>query len=74
MEGNRLHVECSEVDRITVLTGSKTPKRVFAPVGQTITCADFKVDERAQFVRVSIADRYGRFADTRGFFRDELEF
>ena len=74
MEGNRLHVECSEVDRITVLTGSKTPKRVFAPVGQTITCADFEVDERAQFVRVSIADRYGRFADTRGFFRDELEF
>ena len=74
MQGNRLHVECSEVERIAVFTGSKAPRRVFAPAGETITCADLEVDERAEFVRVSVVDRYGRFADTRGFFRDELEF
>ena len=74
IEGNRVHVECSEVERIIVFTGSKMPKSVIAPAGETVTCADLEVDDRAEYVRVSVVDRYGRFADTRGFFRDELEF
>ncbi|MBQ2696121.1 MAG: hypothetical protein IJF61_02335 [Clostridia bacterium] len=74
MEGNKIHIECSEVERIMVFTGSKAPKRKFAPIGETITSADFEIDDRAKFVRVSVVDEYGRAADTRGFFRDELEF
>lgn len=74
MEGNKIHIECSDVERIMVFTGSKKPKSQFANVGETINCADFEIDDRAKFVRVSIVDKYGRFADTRGFFRDELEF
>ena len=57
-----------------VFTGSKGPKRKFALPGETVTSADFEIDDRAKFVRVSVVDKYGRFADTRGFFRDELEF
>ena len=72
--GNKIHIECSEVDRIMVFTGSKAPKSKFAQEGETITFADFEIDDRAEFVRVSVVDKYGRFADTRGFFRDELEF
>ena len=74
MEGNKIHIECSEVEHIMVFTGSKAPKRAHAEKGKAITCADFEIDDRALFVRVSIVDKYGRFADTRGFFRDELEF
>jgi len=74
IEGNKIHIECSEVEKIMVFTGSKTPKRKFADIGKTITEADFEIDERAKFVRVSVVDKYGRFADTRGFFRDELNF
>ncbi len=74
MEGNKIHIECSEVQQIMVFTGSKAPKRKYAPHGETITSADFEIDDRAKFVRVSVVDQYGRFADTRGFFRDELEF
>ena len=74
IEGNKLHIECSDVDRIMVFTGSKNPKSEFAEVGKTITSADFEIDDRAKFIRVSIVDKYGKFADTRGFFRDELEF
>ena len=57
-----------------VFTGSKNPKRKYADLGGTITSADFEIDDRAKFVRVSVVDKYGKFADTRGFFRDELEF
>lgn len=74
MTGNEIHIECSEVEEIIVFTGSKTPKRKHANVGGTITSADFQIDDRAKFVRVSVVDKYGKFADTRGFFRDELEF
>ena len=74
MTGNKIHIECSDVERIMVFTGSKAPKRKFAASGGTINSADFEIDDRAKFVRVSVVDKYGKFADTRGFFRDELEF
>ena len=74
MEGNKIHIECSEVEQIRVFTGSKMPKLKFAPANETITSADFEIDDRAKFVRVSIVDKNGKIADTRGFFRDELEF
>lgn len=74
IEENRIHVECSEVSRIMVFTGSKYPRLACAEPGCTITSADLEVDERAKYVRVSIVDANGKFADTRAFFRDELEF
>ena len=74
MEGNKLYVKCSGVERIMAFTGSKTPEISFAPAGETITSAELEIDDRAKYVRVSIVDEYKRFADTRGFFRDELEF
>ena len=74
MEGNKIHIECSDVERIMVFTGSKSPKKLVAEPGKTINTADFEIDGRAKYVRVSIMDSRGNFADTRGFFRDELEF
>lgn len=74
IEGNKIHIECSEVSSIRVFTGAKKTHRVIAPIGETITSADFEIDDRAKFVRVSIVDKFGNTADTRGFFRDELEF
>lgn len=74
IEGNKVHVECSPVKHIAAFTGSKTPKRAFAPIGGFITSADFELDDRAKYLRVSITDCEGKHADTRGYFRDELEF
>lgn len=72
VEGNKIHVECSEVAQIMVFVGSKTPGRKFAEPGGSITEADFEIHGRAKFVRVSIVDKYGNFADTRAFGMDEL--
>ena len=72
VEGNKIHIECSDVERIMVLTGSKTPCSEIAEPGKTINSADFEIDKSAEYVRVSVVDQYGRFADTRGFFMDEL--
>ena len=72
VENGKVHVECSEVERITLFMGGKSPKRVIAPKGGNITSADFEIDPRAKFIRISATDRYGRAADTRGYFVDEL--
>ena len=74
MEGNKIHIECSDVKMIVVFTGSKTPRQLIAENGCTVNCADFEIEDRAKYVRVSIVDEHGRYADTRGYFRDELEF
>lgn len=72
VEDDHIHVECSEVASICAYFGSKTPKRVIAEPGQVLTSADIPLDADARYVRVSIFDREGKAADTRGFFRDEL--
>ena len=72
VEKGKIHIECSEVERIMVFYGSKKPSREFADYGSTITSADFEIDPRARFVRVSVVDQFGRFADTRAFSREEV--
>jgi hypothetical protein len=71
VDGRKVHVECSDVDSITCFFGSKKPKRVFASDGCPLTAADFEIDERAKYVRISIIDKNGKIADTRGYFPDE---
>lgn len=72
VEGGRLHIECSEVERIYVFYGGKSPDYVLAEEGRMLTEADFTIPPSAKYVRVSIWDNRGRAADTRGFFREEL--
>ena len=72
VEDGNIHIECSDVKSIFVYMGSKTPHCLIANDGETVNCADFKIDERARYVRVSVRDLYGRWADTRGFFPDEI--
>lgn len=73
VDGNKLHVECSDVAHIFVYMGSKKPMYCHAQEGETLTSADFEIHPNARYVRVSILDSKGRWADTRGFFSDELE-
>ena len=71
-DGKQVHVECSEVAGVYVFCGSKSPRRVLAENGKTLTSADIVIDEMSPYIRVSIVDREGKAADTRGYFRDEL--
>ncbi len=72
VEKNKIHIECSEVNKIVLFMGSKITKREVADFGQTINSADFEIDKRAKYVRVSIIDEQGRIADTRAYFLDEI--
>ncbi len=71
-KNGKIYVECSPASAVTVYMGSKRPSYVYAPVGETITSAELTVDEDARYVRISVTDKNGNRADTRGFTRDEL--
>ena len=71
-DGENIHIECSEAERVLVYYGSKTPSKLYAEKGENITSADFAVDQNLRYVRVSVIDKDGNRADTRGYFRDEL--
>ena len=59
---------------IFVYVGSKSPASLHSTKGDTLTSCDFEIDAKARYVRVSVRDSHGRWADTRGFFPDELLF
>lgn len=71
-ENGNVHVECSEVTCIYVNFGSKKPAKILAGPGEILSGGDLSVDSGARYVRVSICDKEGKWANTRGFFRDEL--
>ena len=72
LDGDKLHIECSDVSFIAVYTGSKVPYFLRANEGESLSAADFVIDAQVRYVRVSIQDERGRWADTRGFFHEEL--
>jgi len=65
-------VKCSPVKSVILYTGSKNPVHLNAPAGERVTEARLHLDKNARFLRVSVVDEQGRFADTRGYSRDEL--
>ena len=72
VEGNKVHIECSDVSHIFMYMGSKLPRFLHAMPGEKLNSADFVIDEKAKYIRISIRDEKGCWADTRGFFTEEL--
>ena len=72
VDGNTVHVECSDVAQAYLYTGSKSPKHVYAEKGASLNSIDFELDPKARYIRISIQDSEGRWADTRGFFPEEF--
>lgn len=73
VEGDVLRVRTSPVARIMLFTGSKNAKVVLNEDGTPVTEAEFRIPDRAAYIRVSVMDDAHRFADTRGYFREEWE-
>lgn len=67
----KVDVECSEAAHIYVYFGSKNPAWRHALPGEKLTHAELAIDKNARYIRVSVCDAQGRWADTRGYSREE---
>lgn len=72
-DGNKVHIETSPAKQITMLMGGKATRRTLGTKQEPVTGADFEIPNHAPYVRFNILDFEGNCADTRGFFRDELQ-
>ena len=74
ISGSEAHIECSPAARIAMLFGAKDTRAVFPQhFGEAVTEADFRIPDKAAYVRFTVTDERGRHADTRGYFRDEFD-
>lgn len=71
VNGNTAHIRTSPCDVLIMHDGSKRPGTVYAEKGSKITEASFHISGKASYIRFSALDDGYKFADTRGFFRDE---
>ena len=71
LDGNKLIVRCSPVDKIYIKTMGRRCHRAAAKPGETITEAEFTLDGKEGYIRAAVQDAYGRHADSNAFFLEE---
>lgn len=73
-EDGYVHIECSDVCDISMLTLGRRGVRVGAESGKTINSASFKIDpEMHGLVRFRITDKNGKNAYTNPYYVDEFD-
>jgi len=73
IDGEKVHVECSEASSVFLYVGSKSPRSVRVPKGESVTSVDLPLPTGAKYIRISVYDENGKKANSRGFFPEEWE-
>lgn len=68
VENNQIYISCSEAVKITVNKGVRRSEAVLAEQGETVTEAVFGFEDDDIYVRLTVVDKYGRFANTNAYF------
>ena len=69
-----VHIECSPASKAFMFFGSKAPKSVRLPKGETSESFDFTLHNDAEYFRITVYGEDGSVANSRGFFKDEWGF
>lgn len=72
MEGNQIHLTCSDAKRISMTTARRKAKLYQAPKGTVLNEAVFDIDPKDIYVRFTVIDCEGFPAQTNAYFTDEL--
>ena len=81
VEDGKVYIKCSPARRITIGTGIRKSKCIWANPGdhygegadKTITEASFDIPADCKYIRLTVTDLEGRNANTRAYFLDEIE-
>ncbi len=72
-EDGKIHVECSDAARISLITGMHYCKSV-GRRNEPLTAAEFEVPRECKWFRIDVVDGRGNHADTNAFFTDGFTF
>ncbi|MBR5440128.1 MAG: hypothetical protein IKV37_00995 [Prevotella sp.] len=71
-EDGKIHIECSDAERIDFHFGIRRASTFKAEEGAFINEADCEVPDYSVYVRATVWDKNGKPADTNAYFVDEL--
>lgn len=71
-EDGKVHVKCSDADRINYNTGRRCARTVLCDEGATLTEATFEISPEDVYFRLTITDKKGKHACTNAYFIDTL--
>jgi hypothetical protein len=71
-EDGVIHIECSPAMRIEFVTGRRRAKAVVAENEDGICTAEFEVNPKDKYVRVTVTDFNDKNANTNAYFTDYL--
>ena len=72
LENGIVHVECSDAVKIVLQTDNRLILQERAPEGESINSADFEIDDKNKYFRITVTDAKGKHANTNAYFMDEL--
>lgn len=74
IEEGELVIKCSPVEKIFVMTEGRKCYKKFAPIGETITKARFKLREKDRYIRVQCRNAKGLFVNSNAYFLNQSYF
>ena len=72
IEDNKIHITCSDAQMIALNTCKRSAQSVIARKGESVTEATFTFAEGDGYLRLTVKDSQGRYANTRAYFTDEF--
>lgn len=72
LDGNRLKIKTSPVEKIFVQTEGRNCFRKAAKAGETITEAEFEITGKEGYLRLDIRDEKGLHANSNAYFLDDI--
>lgn len=72
IEDGRIHINTSAAEKILFNFGNRQARYFAAEEGESICSASMEVEKSNVYVRVTVIDHRGRYANTNAYFLDEL--
>lgn len=72
IEDGKIHVKCSDADMILLNTVHRSAQSVYANPGESLNEASFAFEENDGYLRITIRDSKGKFADTNAYFLSDI--
>ena len=73
LENGKVHIECSDAQRIALSTAGRRTKALHARPGEYVNSADFALEEEDIYFRIEIIGPTGKRADTNAYFIEDYE-
>lgn len=72
-EDGRVHIKCSDADRIHCSYGIRRSEIAYAEEGKAINEADFSAADDCIYFRITVVDKSGKHATTNAYFVEDLK-